>query len=340
MMNHPINPFEKSISLNMFRTKLPVSKKAFKIGYQSPMLSIGSCFADTLGDRLIANKFDLLKNPAGTLFNPLSIFEFLSLSMERSEIIEQAVLQQDDLYLNYKFHSSFRAGSKHALLRKIEKALDTTRNRLLEAEIIFITLGSAWAYTHKDTQMPVANCHKTPQKEFKKELLSVEEIMSQFFNFKEVLQSKNPNVEYVFSVSPVRHTKDTLPLNNVSKSVLLLACHYMSQMDKRIHYFPSYEIMMDDLRDYRFYEKDLVHPNEQAVDYIWNHLIKGHLHQKDQKTYEKWSALDKSLRHKPFNPKSNAYQKFLHDTMSELGQLADQLHVEEELEQLKKALKK
>lgn len=338
--HQPVNPFEKMISLTMFRTEVPVTKNGFKISYQSPMLSVGSCFADSLGDKLVANKFDLLKNPAGTLFNPLSIFEFLSLSMERSEIIEQAVLQQDDLYLNYKFHSSFRAGSKHALLKKIENALDATRQRLLEADIIFITLGTAWSYTHKSTQMTVANCHKTPQSEFVKKLLSVEDIMGQFFNFKEMLQSKNPEVEYVFSVSPVRHTKETLRLNNVSKSVLLMACHYMTEMDEHLHYFPAYEILMDDLRDYRFYEKDLIHPNDQAIDYIWEFLIKGHLQKNDFKTYEKWCELKKALQHKPFNPKTKAHQKFLNDTLSELGQLADRLPLQNELEQLKKAVKK
>lgn len=323
----------------MFRTEIEGQSSPAKLTYSSKVLTIGSCFSDSIGERLEESKFDIKVNPFGTIFNPLSIFELLELSIERSEILEHATLKRDGYYLNYKFHSSFRAKTKDTLHKRMESALTEVRDRLAEADFIFITLGTAWVYEQLKTHMLVANCHKVPQKEFNKRLIAVEEIIPAFFTLKESINQLNPKAQFIITVSPVRHTRDTLSLNSVSKSVLRLASHYMQDMASDVHYFPAYEIMMDDLRDYRFFEKDLIHPNEQAIDYIWEKFIGTYLDEKSKHTMEKWTKVSLALNHKPFNPKSGAHQKFLKNTLEQLYQLKKDLPLEKEISQLKKQLK-
>ena len=323
----------------MFRTEIEPQDSSIKIDYQSKILTLGSCFSDSIGQRLTEAKFQSEVNPYGTIFNPLSIFELMELSLERSEVLDAAVLKRDGYYLNYKFHSSFRAKTKDTLHKRMEEALTKVAQQLKEANFIFITLGTAWVYEQNKSHMLVANCHKTPQKEFTRRLLSVEEIVPAFFALKEVINQFNPEVQFIFTVSPVRHTRDTLKLNSVSKSVLRSAAYYMEDMAPDVHYFPAYEIMMDDLRDYRFYEKDLIHPNEQAIDYIWEQFIQTYLAKKDQATLEKWNKLRMALNHKPFNPKSGGHQKFLSKTLDQLRQLGKELPLDKEIENLNKQLK-
>lgn len=323
----------------MFRTEIEPLYNPVKISYKSKILTLGSCFSDSIGQRLTEAKFQSEVNPFGTIFNPLSIFELMELSLERSEILDAAILKRDGYYLNYKFHSSFRAKTKDTLHKRMEEALTKVAQQLKEADFIFITLGTSWVYEQNKSHMLVANCHKTPQKEFSRRLLAVEEVVPAFFNLKEIISQHNPKAQFVFTVSPVRHTRDTLKLNSVSKSVLRTACHYMEDMAPDVHYFPAYEIMMDDLRDYRFYEKDLIHPNEQAIDYIWEQFIQSYLNSEDQTTLEKWNKLRMALNHKPFNPKSGGHQKFLKNTLSQLQELGKKLPLKEEIANISKQLK-
>lgn len=323
----------------MFRTEIEPQKSPVNISFKSKILTLGSCFSDSIGERLEASKFNVEVNPFGTIFNPLSIFELMELSLERSEILDAATLKRDGYYLNYKFHSSFRAKTKDTLHKRMEEALSKVGQLIREADFIFITFGTAWVYEQMKTHMLVANCHKTPQKEFTKRLLTAEEIVPAFFNLKEIINQKNPKAQFVLTLSPVRHTRDTLKLNAVSKSVLRSTCHYMEDMASDVHYFPAYEIMMDDLRDYRFYEKDLIHPNEQAIDYIWDQFVQTYLNKGDQGLLEKWNKLNQSLNHKAFNPKSGGHQKFLQNTLTQLKELNGQIPLDKEIAQIKKQLK-
>ncbi|WP_305982908.1 GSCFA domain-containing protein [Roseivirga thermotolerans] len=322
----------------MFRTEIEELKSRLKIGYSSPLLTVGSCFSDSIGQRLEAAKFEVMVNPLGTIFNPLSIFELLELALERTEVLEQATLKRDGVYLNYKFHSSFSAKTKATLHKRMDDALNKVYEQINKASVLFITLGTAWVYEQKKTRMLVTNCHKTPQKEFEKKLLSSEEIVSAFFSLKELIHQYNPTIEFVLTVSPVRHTRDTLPFNSASKSVLRLAAHYITEMADDVHYFPAYEIMMDDLRDYRFYEKDMIHPNEQAIDYIWQKFASAYIHPKDLELMEQWEKVRQNLNHRPFNPKSAGHQKFLHNTLQQLKSLSHTLSLGEEIAQIKKQI--
>ncbi len=319
----------------MFRTEIDNIHFPFSISHQDQLMTLGSCFAEEIGQKLVTNKFKTRVNPFGTIFNPLSIFELIGLAMKPTSSIEDAILERDGLYYHYKFHSSYRSETKSGLLTMIQDRLEQTRKQLTKTKVLFLTFGTAWAYQDKNSQMLVANCHKQPQKHFNKYLLGYEEILTSFMGMKESLQEINPNLQIVLTVSPVRHTKETLSLNAASKSVLKLACHYLSDMAENVNYFPSYEIMLDDLRDYRFYEKDLIHPNEQAIDYIWDVFTKTFCTGNTKKILHEWDKVSRSLSHKPFNTKDEKHQRFLHQTLEKLQTLKDRLDVEQEINQIK-----
>lgn len=323
----------------MFRTPIEGFEPKFQINHKDKLLTLGSCFAEEIGSRLLSQKFDIQVNPFGTIFNPLSVFELLELTLEPSLSLETAIVKRDETYYNYKFHSSFRDSKPETLLQSISNKLELVKAHLLKSKVIFITFGTAWVYETKADEMLVANCHKLPQKQFNKRMLNLEEIVSAFFSLKETIQPINPDLQIVLTVSPVRHTKETLSLNSVSKSVLRLACHYLSDMSEDVHYFPSYEIMMDDLRDYRFYEKDMIHPNEQAVDYIWSAFSKSFFSKTTQQTIIEWEKLDRALKHKPFNSENKKHKEFLKKTLTRLQNLSSQLNVEEEIKNVQSQLK-
>ena len=300
---------------------------------------MGSCFAQQIGERLEASKFNIVVNPFGTIFNPLSIFELLEMSLERSAQLEEAFVKHGGLFYNFKLHSSFRSKDKHTLLKQIEDQFDRVKKRIKETHTLLLTLGTAWVYEKIEDQMLVANCHKLPQKHFEKRMLSVEEIVSSFFSVKELIQNVNPGLQTVLTVSPVRHTRESLTLNAASKSALRLACHYLSDMADDVHYFPSYEIVMDDLRDYRFYEKDMVHPNEQAVDYIWDKFSKSLLDHNALHLAQQWQKLKQALEHRPFNMESTKHQKFLRNTLQKLNSISNQLDVRKEIKTVKSQIR-
>ncbi|OEK00453.1 hypothetical protein BFP97_02530 [Roseivirga sp. 4D4] len=322
----------------MFRTEIEQLRIPFSIDHKDHLITLGSCFSDEIGQRLSLNKFETLVNPFGTIFNPLSIFELIDMAMEPSTLLEEAVLSRDGLYFNYKLHSSFRSENKESLLETIQSQLNESKQWLTKAKILFLTFGTAWVYRTKDTEMLVANCHKQPQKKFNKELISVEEIMTGFMTMKESLQEVNPDLQIVLTVSPIRHTRDTLSLNATSKAILRLACHYLSEMAEDVHYFPSYEIVTDDLRDYRYYKKDLIHPNEQAIDYIWDFFVKTFCSSETKKTLIDWQKIQRALSHKPFNPKEKKHQDFLRQTLAKLQNLQGQIRLEDEIESIKAQL--
>ena len=253
----------------MFRTPIQIEKCPLKIGLETPVLSVGSCFANCIGQKLQAYKFDVLPNPFGVMFNPLSIFKLIQQALEGTSPAEEGYLNQQGLWLHYNFHSSFSAATKPELQANLETALANTKKFLQRAEWATFTWGTALAYTHLNTGKIVANCHKVPARQFDRKLLSVDQIVEAFITLWEQLRQMNPKLKAILTVSPVRHIKDTLPLNQASKATLRLACGQLEGKYPEVEYFPAYEIMMDDLRDYRFYKADMLHPSEQAEEYIW-----------------------------------------------------------------------
>ena len=255
-----------------FRTTLNIEKNQANISHKDTILAIGSCFVDNIGTKLSKLKFSVNLNPFGIIFNPYSIAKILNNGLVKSIKLEREcdILEQNGIYKSYDYHSKFNAKSYNDFITNVDDENKVISNQLKTNDYLFLTFGTAWVYRLIDANKIVANCQKVPQVNFTKELLDIEALTKIYVKIFKQIIDKNPKIKIVLTVSPVRHTKDGIIENSQSKSVLLLLCKALSDDFKQnVIYFPSYEIQMDDLRDYRFYNSDLVHPNQMAIDYIF-----------------------------------------------------------------------
>lgn len=321
----------KSLSFAMFRTELIVTPSQEKITLKNPVLTIGSCFADAMGNRLANFKFQTLVNPFGTVYNPVSLHMLLKLAAKKEELSESSFLQRDEVHYNYHLHSSFSSFEKEELSKQLQTAFEQTHHFITKADVLMITYGTSWVYERKDTGEIVANCHKQHATLFTKRLLSQQEIIDSFRLLHSLLQKICPTLRIILTLSPVRHIKDTLELNSVSKAILRSSCHQLSTEFRNVHYFPAYEILLDDLRDYRFYKSDMLHPSEEAEEYIWSKFTHTYFDESTLSFIKKWIAIQHDLNHKPFHTQSHAHQVFLQSLKGKLMELKDSVNVEEEL---------
>jgi hypothetical protein len=283
-------------------------------------------------------KFHTLTNPFGVIYNPASIHSLIHQSILDSPPTSDGFIESQHQHVHYDFHSGLngtdRASAEHAICEKISEA-----HRFLKAaDWLFITYGTSWVYERKDSKQIVANCHKMPAVLFTKRLLSYDEIVSSFRNLYSTLKSVNPKLRILVTVSPVRHIKDTIPLNQVSKSILRVACHSLSAEFADVQYFPSYEIMMDDLRDYRFYKEDMIHPTEQAENYIWKNFIDTYFDETAIKFVTQWKSIQAALSHRAFHVHSDGHQFFLKQTIRKLEDIQATVDVSSEIATLKSQL--
>jgi lysophospholipase L1-like esterase len=297
------------------QTQVPLQQAGNQIDYQSQVLLLGSCFVENIGKKLDYFKFRTLQNPFGILFHPKAIVNLVSRSIQKTGYTSDDVFHHNERWHCFDAHSDLSDISKDGLLQKLNHSLEQTNQQIAQTTHFVITMGTAWVYRHLATNSVVANCHKVPQKEFSKELLSVDAIVACLENMIGLIQSVNPNAHLIFTVSPVRHLKDGFVENQQSKAHLISAIHQIIDKNASLSpvegYFPSYEIMMDELRDYRFYETDMVHPNQLAIDYIWERFKSTWISNKDYPIMEKVEAIQKGIEHRPFNPGSVQHQKFL-----------------------------
>lgn len=320
-----------------FRTELTPSVSASPIGLKDAIFTIGSCFANEIGGHLSENKFQVWDNKLGTVYNPISIHRLLSSALENKLPLQESYLQDEGVYFNYDFHSSQSASTQQELESKIKSAIKSANEFLKKANRIIITYGTAFVFRLKSRNEIVANCHKVPSINFTKSLLTEAEIVESFQNFYSKLKSINPNCKIILTVSPVRHLKDTLELNAVSKSILRLSCHsIVNQFD--VEYFPAYEILLDDLRDYRFYKTDRLHPTDEAVEYIWEKFLNSYFDESTKKFVLDWSVIKKDLDHKAFNIHSEKHQKFLKTLLLKLENLPSNADVSKEIQSVKSYL--
>jgi len=298
-----------------FRTQIPISKSNNPIDYNSKILSVGSCFAENMAEKFDYFKFQNETNPFGIIFNPVSIEKLFNRVCKLEMFEEKDVFFHNERWHSFEVHSDLSNSDRQELLETLNKAVSETYKHLKEATHIIITLGTSWIYRNIQKDEVVANCHKVPQKQFSKELLSEQVIQKSIQNTIEAVQTLNPNINFIFTISPVRHIKDGFIENQLSKSHLFTALHQVLKINNSqftIHnYFPSYEIMMDELRDYRFYGEDMLHPNQIAIDYIWKLFSENYISQDSFSIMEKVDEIQKSLRHRSFNPESEQHQKFL-----------------------------
>jgi hypothetical protein len=293
-----------------YRTIVAPKDYDFEISHQSNLLLIGSCFSENIGNKLIANKFNTLINPSGILFNPISIVNTLNDIIEEKEVAEKDLHFENGLYHSFAHHGRFSGINSKEVLIRIDQSRVGATLFLKKTDVIIVTLGSSWAYRHDDTGEFVANCHKVPNKKFAKELLEVDFIVEKLQGVIDKLQAINSNLKVIFTVSPVRHWKDGAEENTLSKSILNVAIHQLTR-SKAVYYFPAYEMVIDDLRDYRFYKEDMLHPNNVAVDYVWNGFGDAFFSDETLTLNKIICTIDAAIKHRPFNSLANEYQSFL-----------------------------
>jgi hypothetical protein len=301
-----------------FRTQVPVTPQEPKIGYSSKVLLLGSCFVENIGNKLEYFKFPNLLNPFGILFHPAAIHNFLKRVKEQHIFTEADIFYHNETWKCYEAHSDLNSVEKEEILSKLNAAVQETREFLKTATHVVITPGTAWGYKLNKTGQLVANCHKVPQANFSREITDVKNAI---FDTSEIVRSLNPSAQIIFTVSPVRHLKDGFVENQLSKAKLITAIQERVASEDNSAYFPSYEIMMDELRDYRFYAEDMLHPNIVAVDYIWEKFRQSWIASAALEVMKQVDTIQKGLLHRPFNETSEAHQKFRRNLQQKIEKL-------------------
>ncbi len=299
---------------------------------------MGSCFAQSIGKKMLDSKLDILVNPFGTIFHPNALADLLAAGISGNQADENLISERDGLFFHYSAHSDLVGKSKEALMEKLNTRIEMTGGYLKTGTHLILTLGTAWVYELKETQTLVANCHKQPSGFFEKRLLSLDEMKMALGNLFSKLPAFNPTLKIVLTVSPVRHIKDGISENQLSKSLLRVLCADLESGFENVSYFPAYEIMMDELRDYRFYKSDLIHPSEQAENYIWDKWAGAFFTPLTQKKVNQIFKIKLELEHRPLNPGSEAHRQFLEKLLEKLERLEPEFDFSREIETTKQTL--
>lgn len=301
-----------------FRKKVEVPKSELRIDHQTKIVLFGSCFAENIGKQLLENKFSVNVNPFGVLYNPASISQAIGLLQQDRFFSDKDVFLNQGVYRTYFHHSVFSSSDKDSFLQTINRKREEASRDLKEADVLLITFGTAYAFTLKENDQVVANCHKQPLNIFDREKLSMEEIVLSWSQLIETSLSINPDLKILFTVSPIRHWKDGAHNNQLSKATLLLAIESLMNKFSNLYYFPSYEIVLDELRDYRFYAEDMIHPNDVAIRYIWEIFKDTYLNEDTQKLCLQWQNISRAIGHRPFNEDTQEHKQFLNQTLLKL----------------------
>lgn len=321
-----------------WQIQVPIPKYTFDLSHYDKVFSVGSCFAQHMADRLSRYKFSCTSNPYGTLFHPIPLLQNLTDALKGTEVDKELFLDREDAVFHYSCHSSIWANSKDELKNKLQDLHASVSKDLKESKLLILTFGTAFLYQLADSDKAVANCHKQAKNTFTKGLSSPQEIQTVFQSFYAELKKQNPDIQILLTVSPVRHIRDGVHNNNVSKSALLLACEDIQNTFADVHYFPAYEIVLDELREYRFFEKDRVHPNEEARDYVWEKFSIALLNPDSRLINKDLDKLFSSINHRAFREESEAHQQFLKKTLDLALKLNSKIDLEVEIKDLKSRL--
>lgn len=308
-----------------FRTQIQIPKANHQIDYNSNIISFGSCFAVNIAEKLSFFKFQNSCNPFGILFHPLAIEKLINYAVAQKQFTEKDIFFLNERWHCYDAHSDLSNSNKEELIASLNAIILSTYQLLIESSHIIITYGTSWVYRNIETNEIVANCHKVPQKQFKKELLSIEEIQQSIENSIRLIHSINSKAKFIFTVSPVRHLKDGFVENQLSKAHLISGIYSTQNPQLTTHnYFPSFEIMMDELRDYRFYAEDMLHPNQVAIDYIWKRFSDSNISDESYSIMNEVETIQKGLQHRAFNSKLEGHQQFLSKLQDKIAKLQKQ----------------
>ncbi len=303
-----------------WRTEIEESQIPIQIDYQSNCLLLGSCFAENIGSLLVDRKFNCSINPTGISYNPVSLSKQLSLALESHSFEEKELWLREATHVHLDFHSQFANNNKAESLIQLSKASSNLKKELQKSSVIFISLGTSIVFRLKETGKIVCNCHKLPASLFEQYLLTQTEVDKAIEDTISIIKAANTKTSIVFTVSPIRHSRHGLINDNRSKAQLISAVHSAIDAHSQCHYFPSYEIMKDDLRDYRFYAEDMVHPSAPAIDYIWNCFSKAVMSTQTLSTIKEIEGINKQLAHRFMTSDSSQQIQFLGELKKKIEQ--------------------
>jgi hypothetical protein len=293
------------------QTVVPIPTPDFKISHSDKILSIGSCFAQNMATSFLDRKFQIISNPFGIIYNPLSISNGLGILLSKKDFQQTDLFHYNEQWHSFDHHSSFSNADFAAALSNIQEKINRGHQQLITSNLLILTLGTAYVYFEQPHQRPVANCHKLPANHFDKQLISVETTINALKNALQAIQAQNSSLQTIITISPIRHIRDGFVENQQSKATLILTVKQLIEELDKIYYFPSYEIVLDELRDYRFYNTDMVHLSDTALEYVWQKFENTFFEQTTLKTNQQFLKLKKAMQHRPFNPQSKQHQQFL-----------------------------
>lgn len=301
-----------------FRTEIPVEKTDIRIDHRSSLMLFGSCFSQSIGQKLLDGNFDVEVNPFGVLYNPSSIAKSLRLLLDRKVFTEGDLFEEKGVFNSFHHHSLFSSPDKIECLKKMNDSAERASAKIKTLDCLLVTFGTAHVFSLRESGEVVSNCHKVPASFFERTRLTVSDIVAEWSDLLGRLRSASPKMKVIFTVSPIRHWKDGAHGNQLSKAILLLAIDELQNEYPNVFYFPSYELLLDDLRDYRFYAEDMIHPSEVAVDYIWKYFSESYFTTDTQLIIKEWQQLVRAVSHRPQNSQSKEYQDFLKNIMDKL----------------------
>jgi hypothetical protein len=304
--------------MEIFRTPVIIKESQNKITYHTKVLFLGSCFTENIGNKLEFLKFQVDINPFGIIYNPESVGNSLEVLMEKGLFNKEDLGYNNNQWYSFYHHSRFSNVDAERCLEKINQGIEFSNNFLKECDFLFITFGTSWVYRLKESQLVVSNCHKIPASEFEHSLLKTSEIIDKYNKVLNKLFTFNPKLKIIFTVSPIRYWKDGAVGNQLSKSTLIMVINELIKGFTNIDYFPAYEIMMDDLRDYRFYAEDMIHPNQVAINYIWNRFSDTYIARDCMNNISELEKLLLAKNHKVFEEKTAIYRDFLKSALDKI----------------------
>lgn len=304
-----------------WHTELSIVPISNSISYRHQIMAIGSCFTENMGQKLRNLKYRIDINPFGVQYNPASVAQGLDRLLSGKAFDESELFFHQGLWQSFAHHGSFSNIDKECCLLQINSQLETSHHCLFETDFLLLTLGTAWVYALPDNNMVVNNCHKMPASHFKRFRMSVEEVVAVLEKPLKQLLERKPNLNILLTVSPIRHLKDGFHENQLSKATLLLAIEILSERFTNCLYFPAYELLIDDLRDYRFYTSDLLHPNDSAIDYIWEKFEESCLNSSENTLRQEVKKIIQSANHRLLNPDSEESKLFLAAQLKKIAEL-------------------
>ena len=304
------------------QTKITVAAPDFLIDYNSRLMMLGSCFAENMGSKFSYYKFDVDVNPCGIIYNPLSVANVLRLIVEGKQFEKSDLRQVGGKWVSLYHHGAFSSTDPDECLRRINDRLTKATGELRTLDLLVITWGTAWVYRYTRENIVVSNCHKIPSQEFERSRLSVEDIVKEYLVLIGRLREINPGLRILFTVSPIRHWKDGAHGNQLSKATLLLSIDRLREELQHVYYFPAYEIVLDELRDYRFYADDMLHMSGFTVDYIWERFLYSFISPEVLGLMNQIGRVNKGVAHRPFDPQSEEYHRLVKKMLAEIAMIS------------------